>query len=117
MPKNCYSHMRVEERETLSFGLAQGQSLRGMATVLGRVPSPVSCDHTPTRGATRIGPARHRVWWRSGRVSHGDRANSWTPDCGGTSGHTWSEAARPNRLPTASRRWPAALLPATGTVT
>jgi len=37
--------MRVEERETLSVGLAQGQSLRMMATVLGRAPRTVSREH------------------------------------------------------------------------
>ena len=34
--------MSVEERETLSLGLARGHSLRRMATVLGRAPSTVS---------------------------------------------------------------------------
>ena len=42
MPKQCYTHMRIEERDTLSLGLAQGHSLRTMATVLGRAPSTVS---------------------------------------------------------------------------
>ena len=42
MRTNRYTHMSVEERETLSLGLAQGQSLRMMATVLGRPPSTVS---------------------------------------------------------------------------
>ena len=45
MPKNCYTHMSVEERETLSLGLAQGQSLRTMARVLKRAPSTVSREH------------------------------------------------------------------------
>jgi hypothetical protein len=40
MPKQCYMHLNVEERETLSLGLAHGQSLRTMATVLRRVPAP-----------------------------------------------------------------------------
>ena len=42
MPKQCYTHMSIEERETLSLGLAQGYSLRTMARVLGRAPSTVS---------------------------------------------------------------------------
>ena len=42
MRTNGYTHMSIEERETLSLGLAQGQSLRTMATVLGRAPSTVS---------------------------------------------------------------------------
>ena len=45
MPKHVSTHMSVEERETLSLGLAQGQSLRTMATVLGRAPSTVSREH------------------------------------------------------------------------
>ena len=45
MRTNRYTHMSVEERETLSLGLAQGQSLRMMATVLGRAPSTVSREH------------------------------------------------------------------------
>ena len=45
MSKNCYTHMSAEERETLSLGLALGQSLRMMATVLGRAPSTVSREH------------------------------------------------------------------------
>jgi IS30 family transposase len=42
MPKQCYTHLRIEERETLSLGLAQGYSLRTMARVLGRAPSTVA---------------------------------------------------------------------------
>ncbi len=42
MRKHCYTHMSIEERETLSLGLAQGYSLRTMASVLGRAPSTVS---------------------------------------------------------------------------
>ncbi len=42
MRTNGYTHMSSDERETLSLGLAQGQSLRMMATVLGRAPSTVS---------------------------------------------------------------------------
>lgn len=34
--------MNAEERETLSLGLARGQSLRTMASVLGQAPSTVS---------------------------------------------------------------------------
>ena len=36
MPKKSYTHMSFEERETLSLGLSQGQSLRTMAAGLGR---------------------------------------------------------------------------------
>lgn len=37
-----YSHLSAAERETVSLGLAHGHSLRTMASVLGRAPSPVS---------------------------------------------------------------------------
>jgi len=58
MPKKCYTHVSGEERETLSLGLAQGHSLRTMATVLGRPPSTVSREHArnamsgPSRAST-----------------------------------------------------------------
>ena len=42
MHTRSYRHMRAEEREPLSLGLARGHSLRMMATVLGRAPSTVS---------------------------------------------------------------------------
>ena len=68
MPKNCYTHMSVEERETLSLGLAQGYSLRAMATVLGRALSTVSREAarnargSPYRACTaqRLAAARAR---------------------------------------------------------
>ena len=42
MHTKSYKHMSAEERETLSLGLAHGQSLRTMARVLKRAPSTVS---------------------------------------------------------------------------
>ena len=51
-----YRHLSDAERETLSLGLAQGHSLRAMATVLGRTPSTVSRELT--RNATRGHPYR-----------------------------------------------------------
>ncbi|MDP1945856.1 MAG: helix-turn-helix domain-containing protein, partial [Nitrospirota bacterium] len=42
MHTRSYKHMSAEERETLSLGLAHGQSLRTMARVLGRAPSTLS---------------------------------------------------------------------------
>ena len=42
MPKKCYTHLSDAARETLSLGLAHGQSLRTMARALGRAPSTVS---------------------------------------------------------------------------
>lgn len=42
MQTRSYRHMSAEERETLSLGLAHGDSLRAMAAVLRRAPSTVS---------------------------------------------------------------------------
>ena len=56
MTKKSYRHMSVEERETLSLGLAQGQSLRTMATVLGRAPSTISRESA--RNAAKGHPYR-----------------------------------------------------------
>ena len=53
MPQQCYTHMSIEERETLSLGLAQGYSLRAMATVLGRTPSTVSRELARNAGQDR----------------------------------------------------------------
>src|SRR5680860_510905 len=52
MNKKFYTHLNFEERETLSLGLAQGQSLRIMSTVLGRTPSTLSreCARNATGG-------------------------------------------------------------------
>jgi IS30 family transposase len=54
MKKKSYTHLSVEEREIVSLGLAQGHSLRTMATVLGRAPSTVSREST--RNATKGHP-------------------------------------------------------------
>lgn len=51
MNKKTYMHLSLEERETLSLRLAQGHSLRTMATVLGLTPSTLSRE--TTRNATR----------------------------------------------------------------
>jgi IS30 family transposase len=56
MPKKSYTHMSFEERETLSLGLSQGQSLRTMAAVLGRSPSSLSREYA--RNATQGHPYR-----------------------------------------------------------
>ncbi|GJL63808.1 MAG: IS30 family transposase [Nitrospirales bacterium] len=42
MKKQSYSHLSFEERETISLALAQGHSLRTVATILGRTPSTLS---------------------------------------------------------------------------
>ena len=46
MATQCDTHLSAEDRETLSLGLAHGHSLRTMASILGRAPSTVSCEHT-----------------------------------------------------------------------
>lgn len=56
MPKRSYTHLSAEERETLSVGLAQGQSLRRLARLLGRAPSTLSREYA--RNTTR-GHAYH----------------------------------------------------------
>ncbi|MEO8340877.1 MAG: helix-turn-helix domain-containing protein [Nitrospirota bacterium] len=55
MRTRSYRHMSDEEREPLSLGLAHGYSLRAMASVLGRAPSPLSREYA--RHAVR-GPYR-----------------------------------------------------------
>ena len=55
-PKKYYTHLSAEDRETLSLGLAQGQSLRMMARVLGRAPSTVSRESV--RNTPRGRPSR-----------------------------------------------------------
>ena len=56
MSKRSYRHIRAEDRETLSLGLAQGHSLRMRARVLGRAPSTVSRESA--RNTTRGRPYR-----------------------------------------------------------
>ena len=68
MRTNGYTHMSMEERESLSLGLAQGHSLRTMARVLGRATSTVSREAVrnarghPYRACTaqRLAAARAR---------------------------------------------------------
>jgi hypothetical protein len=82
MPKTCDTHMSVTERETLSLGLARSHSCRTMVTLVGRASGTAAAG---PRGADRMVSVR--------RTPGGGRANSWTPGCGGTSGHTWPGAS------------------------
>ena len=76
MSKKCYRHMSIDERETLSLGLAQGQSLRTMARVLRRAPSTLSREHArnarghPYRACTaqRLAATRARQPRRSRKL-------------------------------------------------
>ena len=56
MLQQCYTHLSAEERETLSVGLTQGESLRALARVLGRAPSTLSRAYA--RNTTRGRPSR-----------------------------------------------------------
>ncbi len=56
MHTRSYRHLTAEERETMSLGLAHGQSLRAMARILGRAPSTLSRE--VTRNTTRGRPYR-----------------------------------------------------------
>ncbi len=56
MQTRSYRHLSAEGRETLSLGLAHGQSLLTMATVLGRAPSTLSRESA--RDATSGRPYR-----------------------------------------------------------
>lgn len=56
MTKRCDTHLSAEDRETLSLGLTQGESLRALARVLGRAPSTLSREYA--RNTTRGRPYR-----------------------------------------------------------
>ena len=56
MSKRCYTHLSAEERETVSLGLVQGQSLHRLARLLGRAPSTLSREYA--RNTTRGHPYR-----------------------------------------------------------
>ena len=56
MTKRQYTHLSADERETVSLGLAQGQSLRRLARLLGRAPSTLSREYA--RNTTRGHPYR-----------------------------------------------------------
>ncbi len=63
MNKKFYTHLNLEERETVSRGLAQGQSLRIMRTVLGRTPSTLSREWAVMpRAVPPIVPVRRTRW-------------------------------------------------------
>ena len=72
MLKQRDRHMRVEERETLSLGLVRGQSLRTMATGMGRAFSMVSREHArnAAKGPDRLVPVRRTPWRCQGGRNH-----------------------------------------------
>lgn len=99
MSKHCYTHMSVEERETLSLGLAQGLPLRVLARVLGGAPSTVSREYMRNARGIPYRACMGSAWRQPERVSRGDPANSWTRGSGSMSAPTWARGIRPNRLP------------------
>jgi len=56
MTKRCHTHLSAEDRETVSLGLTQGESLRALARVLGRAPSTLCREYA--RNTTRGRPDR-----------------------------------------------------------
>ena len=56
MTKRCYTHLSAEDRETLSLGLTQGESLRALARVVGRASSTLYREYA--RNTTRGRPYR-----------------------------------------------------------
>jgi len=77
MNKKSYTHMSVEERETLSLGLAQGHALRKMATLLGRAI--ITNSRKSARNTTKGHPYRASIAHmlpRSGRDSLDGRLSS-----------------------------------------
>ena len=73
MTKRCYTHLSAEDRESLSLGLTQGESLR--AQVVGRAPSTLCREYArnttqgrPYRACTAQSQAATRA--RQPRRSH-----------------------------------------------
>ena len=78
MLKQRDRHMRVEERETLSLGLVRGQSLRTMATRMGRAFSMVSREHASNAAKGRpfrAGTAHHLAAARAGAITNSIRSS------------------------------------------
>lgn len=70
MTKTGSTHLSSEERATLRLGLAQGQSLRMIARVLGRAPSTLSREcarHTPRGQPDRTSTAQTQAVARACR--------------------------------------------------
>jgi len=71
MNKKPYTHFSFEERETLSLGLAQGQSLHQLAVVLGRSPSTLGRErrrNAPRRDGYHACTAQRLATTRSRRA-------------------------------------------------
>jgi IS30 family transposase len=63
------SHLRLEEREEISRGLARGESIRTIARRLGRAPSTISREITRNKGSSRYRAidAHDRAWYQAKR--------------------------------------------------
>jgi hypothetical protein len=103
MSKRSYRHMRAEDRETVSRGLAHGHSRRMRARMLGRAPRTVSRESARNTARGQLSRACTAQALVTARVRQPRRPRSWWPrGCGRMCGHIGLRAARPNRLPNAS---------------
>ena len=100
MTTRCSTHLSAEDRETLSLGLTQGESLRALARVLGRAPSTLSREYA--RNTTRGRPYRAcTAHTQAATRARQPRRSRTLMDlgCGSMSRHSWRRAARPSRVP------------------
>ena len=83
MHTRSYRHLTAEERETVSLGLAHGQSLPAMARILVRAPCTLSRE--VARNATR---GRSRATRRPEPITPRRVRKLLNPWCGNTSPHS-----------------------------
>lgn len=67
--KRRNGHLTLREREEISRGLAQGESMRRIASLLGRSPSTVSREIDRNKGCSRYRAidAHDRAWYQAQR--------------------------------------------------